>query len=163
MSERELLELVGTVEVPSLELFDVPSHIVVMLPEKRRTAEVPIGSMGPNALRLVGACTEPEPAVATTILRVHRLCRISTIGDILAALGGEDVVRVTWGQMYWFLADRNRPQRDEWYLFCPSPVWAVCCRWDSGRGGWIVLAYPVAVPLAWLAGCQVVSRDSVGL
>lgn len=161
-----LLEPVTTVTIPALSAFNVAAHFAVTPEDKRKNAEVLIGHMGGNVLRLVQNRTEPEPEIAETTLRVQKLRQGSDDGPILAELG--EKATTTWGQIYEIMRRQGRGQKGVlltngwWIVFyitdTDGTVRAVRCSWGTDGRGWYVNANPVAHPYAWDAGRQVVSR-----
>jgi len=153
---RPLLQLVRTVEIPAIGPFSARECIKITPTAERETAEVVYGFLGDDLKGLIEDKLE-EPALAGTTLRVHRLCKPSVDGPIIAELGGESVAETTFGQMDQFLKLQGRPDKAVWYIFyikVNGVLWAVRCYWTSP---WNVEASPVAFPRRWCEGRQIVS------
>lgn len=144
-----LLDLVGTVEIPALGEFIARDRFVV-----NNKAELPIFYLGTNFEDwFLGKVEEPA---GESVLRCQRLHRAENNSPIIAELGGNDRAEITLGQLYAFL---KQADKSKWYICYVCDKNGVLCAVyaDWGGGGWGVHAGSVEDPRGWREGGIVLS------
>jgi hypothetical protein len=160
--QNKILELVTTIKLPAFGGEFAPrDYFRVTLDEYREVERVVIGHVDADVKLLMEGRLEPDAGKVT--IRIHRLCRPSEAGTILATLGKD--VKLGFCQMYRMMEKQGRGQ--EGYLlvdgrpnifYIEGTDWMATCCWDSGFHYWRVYANPVADPRPWRAGSQIISR-----
>ena len=162
----QLLESLGTVEIPAIPQFVVLDHFVVNT-SRREGAGVKISSLGPSFQEwFLGKIEEP---ITGSVLRYAKLLKLSSSGLIIAELGGAKKVAMTLGGVHDLMA--LQPNCEEGTLLtandCANVLYAYdvmdvlrAVRVGQGDGGWSVGAYSVLPPYGWDKGCQVFSTLS---
>ncbi|MBU1164618.1 hypothetical protein KKA15_03585 [Patescibacteria group bacterium] len=109
-----------------------------------------------------------EKDVAATTIAVHNLERDSLDAPIMTELGDRTETQLT----NFFELLKRQSKGEEGTLLVngraniaynrgtDDNLWAVVAYWNSGHGYWDLDAYSVENLLGWIAGRQVISRDS---
>ncbi len=151
-----LLKRVTTMAVNGTKKFVASEHL----------KEANVGLTGSNFDKLFLGKVEENVGDAT--IAVDRLEKASPDAPIMAELGGRAEI-----QLAHFFGPLKAQSRGEagvllvngcanvaYIRGTDGDVWAVGAYWDSDYGCWYVGAYSVGDPRGWIAGFQVLSRDS---
>jgi len=159
-SASHLLKCLKTVELAATKGFKVNEHI--------RDGKVVDGVkwwLGQNFIEIFGSSIMPPQPIGN--VHVYQLIGDANDRQIIAELGGEEVVETTLTQMWQMLTKQGHGEEGDllingyaniFYIKdAKGDLWAVICYWNSGVGDWRIGANPVTDPCRCRAGSQVVS------
>jgi len=161
---ESLLEFVSTVVIPATtKKFIARDNFIVDTSEK---AKVKICFLGDNfEENFLG---KTEDAIVEITLRYYKLRKGSVDNPIIAEIGGKEKAETTLTEMFSLMEKQPNGEKGAlltngyaniFYIRDTNGVlWAVHCHW--GDGGWVVHDSSTGLPLVWIAGFQVFSRNS---